>query len=254
MESIAVWVSCGLASAVAAKLTVEKYGATHTIRLVNNPVVEEGADNRRFLAEVERWCGVAIESVTNPAYPECSAEGVWAKRGAMAFPHGAPCTFHLKKEARQLWERDNPMDWHVLGFTADERKRHDNFIFTERSNVIPVLIDAGVTKQDCFDMVSAAGIAAPESYGLGYPNANCRGCVKATSPTYWNLVRKVDPEVFRRRAEQSRQLGVRLVRVNNERIFLDELSPTTLGRPLKMLVMPDCSTFCEERADVDDLV
>lgn len=244
--SIAVWVSCGLASAVAAKLTVERYQFTHVIRLVNNPVVEEGEDNQRFLQEVGEWCGRPIERVVNPKYPDCSAEAVWDHRNAMVFPHGAPCTFHLKKEARQIWERTNKMDWHVLGFTSEERWRHDNFVLTERSNVLPVLIDAGITKQDCYDIVRAAGIRPPEAYGLGYPNANCRGCVKATSPTYWNLVRQVDPEVFARRATQSRRLNVRLVKHKGNRIFLDQLPPDARGRPLRSLVMPDCGSFCEE--------
>ena len=52
------------------------------------------------------------------------------------------------------------------------------------------------------------------------------------------------PEVFDQRAEQSRRLGARLVRVKNERIFLDELDPKAKGRPLK--TMPDCGLFCEE--------
>jgi hypothetical protein len=47
---IAVWFSCGAASAVAAKKTIEKYGDTHHIRIINNPVAEEHEDNRRFLA------------------------------------------------------------------------------------------------------------------------------------------------------------------------------------------------------------
>lgn len=247
-ETIAVWVSCGLASAVAAKLTFERYGATHSIRLVNNPVVEEGPDNRRFLADVAAWCQAPIESVIHPDYPNCSAEEVWDRRGGMAFPHGAPCTVSLKKQARQLWERDNPMDWHVLGFTVEEKGRHDRFVLTERSNVLPVLIDAGITKQDCMDMVIAAGIEPPAAYALGYPNANCRGCVKATSPTYWNLVREVDPEAFASRAAQSRRLGAKLARYKGQRVFLDELPPTATGRPLKSLTMPDCGSFCEEAA------
>ena len=41
METIAVWFSCGAASAVAAKLNVEGYGDTHNILIVNNPVKEE---------------------------------------------------------------------------------------------------------------------------------------------------------------------------------------------------------------------
>ncbi len=246
-ESIAVWVSCGLASAVAAKLTFERYGLTHNIRLVNNPVVEEGPDNRRFLADVATWCDAPIESVIHPDYPNCSAEEVWDRRKAMVFPHGAPCTVHLKKEARQIWERENPMDWHVLGFTAEERGRHDRFVLSERSNVLPVLIDAAITKQDCMDMVIAAGIEPPAAYALGYPNANCRGCVKATSPTYWNLVREVDPEAFASRATQSRRLGVKLARHKGQRVFLDELPAGAVGRSLKSLTMPDCGSFCEER-------
>jgi hypothetical protein len=246
-ETIAVWVSCGLASAVAAKLTFERYGATHSIVLVNNMVREEGADNRRFLADVSRWCEAPIIDVAHPDFPSCSAEEVWDDRKAMSFPHGAPCTLLLKKQARQIWERSNRIDWHVLGFTAEERSRHDRFVLTERSNVLPVLIDAGITKQDCMDIVIAAGIEPPAAYALGYPNANCRGCVKATSPTYWNLVRSADPDVFASRCAQSRRLGVRLVRYRGQRIFLDELPAGSKGRPLKSLRMPDCGTFCEEK-------
>jgi len=83
----------------------------------------------------------------------------------------------------------------------------------------------------------------PEIYGRGFPNANCIGCVKATSPTYWNLVRREFPDVFDQRAEQSRRLGARLVRVRNERIFLDELDPNA-GRDCKMII-PECGAMCE---------
>jgi hypothetical protein len=165
----------------------------------------------------------------------------------MSGPLGAPCTIELKKRARQYWETTNPCDWHVLGFTAEEKTRYDRFILTERPNVIPVLISLNITKQDCVDILQTAGITLPRVYALGYPNANCIGCVKATSPTYWNLVRQKHPEVFERRATQSRQLGARLVRVRNERIFLDELDPTEKGRPLKSMTI-DCGIFCEEQS------
>jgi len=89
------------------------------------------------------------------------------------------------------------------------------------------------------------GIKPPRIYSMGYPNANCIGCVKATSPTYWNHVREMHPDVFDQRAEQSRDLGARLVRVNNERIFLDELSPDAKGKPMKNLDF-ECGLFCEE--------
>ena len=240
---IAVWFSCGAASAAALKLTVDKYGVDN-VYAVNNPVIEEHHDNRRFAEDVANWVGIDIQYAINSKYPLASVVDVFDRRKGMAFPHGAPCTVELKKRARQEWEKSNPVDWHVLGFTVDERNRHDRFVMTERDNVLPILIDANMTKNNCADMIRAAGIKLPEIYGRGFPNANCIGCVKATSPTYWNLVRQEFPEVFDQRAEQSRRLGAKLVRVKNERIFLDELDPKVKGRPLK--TMPDCGLFCEE--------
>ncbi len=245
---IAVWFSCGAASAVAAKRTVEKYGATHDIRVINTPIKEEDEDNRRFLKDVEEWIGITIELATNPKYPTNSAADVWIDRQYMSGIKGAPCTGQLKKEARYIWEEKNKPDYHVMGFTADERHRHELFIVTELPNVIPVLIDCGHTKDDCYRIVNDAGIVLPRSYRQGYNNANCKGCVKATSPTYWNHVRVTDPDVFQERSEQSRSIGkngVRLVRYKGKRIFLDELPEDAKGRPMKKLPSFDCNVFCE---------
>lgn len=246
-DTIAVWFSCGAASAVAARETLDRFSAFCTVRVLNNTVAEEHKDNRRFLRDVETWLGVKIETVKSSKYPKSSAVGVWAKRKFMAGRKGAPCTLELKKNARYEWEKNNHADWHVLGFTADEAKRHKRFILTERKNVLPVLIDAGITKENCFEILNRAGLRLPSIYAKGFPNANCIGCVKASSPTYWNLVRKTFPKVFLSRAEQSRQLGARLVRYKNKRLFLDELDPLAKGRPLKSFVMPECGIFCEEK-------
>lgn len=245
-QRIVVWFSCGAASAVAAKKTIEQYGASNHIDVVYNPVAEEDPDNLRFLSDVETWLGRFVEVFKNPKWPAASAKDVWAKRRFMASPTGAPCTVELKKEARYVWEHANRPDWHVLGFTADEKARHQRFILTERSNVLPVLIDAGLAKAQCVATLTEAGIAPPRVYALGYPNANCIGCVKVTSPTYWNLVRRTHPAVFADRAVQSREIGARLVRVRGERKFLDELLPTDKGRSLKHMNV-DCGIFCEEK-------
>lgn len=252
-DTIAVWFSCGAASAVALKRTVEKYGDVCRIRAVNNPVAEEDEDNRRFLKDVEKWVGVRIEIAANPKYIDCSAVEVWDHRKAMSLPVGAPCTVHLKREARQHWENENNWfsgpggKWIVMGFTAEEKARSDRFQLTERSNLLPVLIDDGVSKEDCYNIVRAASIDLPRIYSMGYPNANCIGCVKASSPTYWNHVRQHHPHVFAERAEQSRRLGAKLVRVNNKRLFLDELDPAATGRPLKSMASVECGIFCEEK-------
>ncbi len=240
---IVVWFSCGVASAVAAKITLNAYSHRDEIRIVNCPVIEEHHDNLRFKLDVEAWLGVPIETATNKKWPKCSAVEVWNKSGFMSNIYGADCTLQLKKEARYQWEAVNKPDWHVLGFTYDEKSRFDRFVANELPNTIPVLIDVQVTKAECFKIIAKAGIKRPAIYDMGYPNANCIGCVKASSPTYWNHVRKMHPEIFAHRAAQSREIGCRLVRVKNKRIFLDELDPKAKGYKMKNF---DCGVFCEE--------
>jgi hypothetical protein len=245
-QTIVVWFSCGAASAVAAKKTIDLYGDRCTIRIVNNPVAEEHEDNRRFLKDVEAWLGYTIEEARNPKFPDASCVTVWEKRQYMSGVQGAPCTAELKKKARQHWESTNKADWLVLGFTAEEKGRAKRFMLTERENLLPVLINQGVTKDDCFDILKKAGLDLPAIYYMGYPNANCIGCVKSTSPTYWNHVRKMHPEVFQERAEQSRRIGAKLVRHKGQRVFLDELPTDARGASMKSMTI-DCGIFCEEK-------
>jgi hypothetical protein len=213
-QTIAVWFSCGAASAVAAKRTIEKYGKTHNVIIVNNPVINEHEDNERFLKDCEKWFGQEIVKATNSKYPSCDIRDVFDKQKYISGVAGAPCTKELKKEARYQFEKENKIDYHVLGFTVEEKGRHERFTKFERENVIPVLIDENLTKGRCFEIILEAGIELPKIYKLGFPNANCIGCVKSQSPKYWNLVRKTFPEIFADRAEQSRRIGCRLVKIH----------------------------------------
>jgi hypothetical protein len=249
--TIAVWFSCGAASAVAAKITVEKYADDCDIRIVNNPVANEDEDNQRFRRDVEAWVGQKFENAINPKYPSCDINDVFADRQYVSGIAGAPCTLELKKEARQHWEavnlfNFNPDNLLVLGFTADknEVRRHERFKLQERDNILPVLINEGITKGDCFRIISEAGLKLPRIYDMGYPNANCIGCVKSASPTYWNHVRKMHPEVFQDRAEVSRKYGARLVKYKGERLFLDELPEDAQCAPMKDMNV-ECGIFCD---------
>lgn len=244
MKTIVVWFSCGAASAVAAKKTIEKYGKTHLIRVVNNPVAEEHEDNQRFLKDCEKWLGIKIETATNSKFPDYSIYDVFKSRRYISGIAGAPCTQELKKKARQEWEAKNAHDEIVLGFTADEVKRHERFCLTER-NVLPVLIELGITKSDCFEIIKNAGIELPKIYSLGFPNANCIGCVKSTSGAYWNLVKREFPAQFDVIARLSREIGCRLIRSKGQRYFLDELTVEMNGRQKRNI---ECGIFCEERS------
>jgi PP-loop superfamily ATP-utilizing enzyme len=243
-KTIVVWFSCGAASAVAAFKTIEKYGENNKIILVNNPVIEEDSDNLRFLKDCEKWLNKKIVFAKNTKIKTISAVEVWENVKYMSNRYGAPCTTKLKKEARYEYEKKVNIDFHVLGYTVDEKHRHERFIKYERDNVLSVLIDFNLTKKDCFKIIEDAGIKLPEVYYLGYPNANCIGCVKASSPTYWNHVRKMHPKIFKERAEQSRRLGAKLAEYKGKRIFLDELNPDAKGYKMKS---HECGIFCNTK-------
>lgn len=148
---------------------------------------------------------------------------------------------HLKKEVRQDFER--PTDTHVFGYCAEEQGRWDAFLDANNIQAVAPLIDRGLEHRDALAMVEQAGIVLPAMYLLNYHHNNCKGCVKSSGAGYWNKIRADFPLVFHRRAEQSRRLGVRLVKVDDERIFLDEL-PTGVGRYQDEPEI-QCGIFCE---------
>jgi hypothetical protein len=240
-KTIAVWFSCGAASACAAKMTIDLYGKNNEILIVNNPIAEEDEDNRRFLKDIEEYIQHPIIESKNINFPNSSIVEVFDKRKFMSGIGGAPCTLELKKQARYQFEVNHNIDFHVLGFTLDEWKRQWNFNRGERANTLPVLISELMTKDDCFRMLRKDKIQLPNIYNLGFPNANCIGCVKSSSPTYWNLVREKFPVVFEQRSEQSRKIGAKLVKLKGKRIFLDELKPTDTGGKIKSW---ECGIFC----------
>ena len=216
---VVVWFSCGAPSAVCAKLMTEKYGDDCIVAYCDVSH-DEHPDNMRFLRDVERWIGSPVTILRSEKYSDI--DDVFKRTRYMAGIAGARCTTELKKSVRHKFQR--PDDVHVFGFTADERARAKQL---ENNNpelyLEHPLIDSGLTRQDCLETIYRAGIELPAMYRMGYEHNNCRGCVKATSPKYWNKIRRDFPEVFDARAKRSRDIGARLVRYNGERIFLDEL-------------------------------
>lgn len=218
---VVAWFSCGAASAVASKLAVDKYGDKCFV-VYCDTLSAEHPDNERFLRDVERWLGRKIEVIRSSKY--ASVDDVFEKTRFMAGRHGARCTAEMKKLPRELFQRET--DTHIFGFTREEHRRAAEFdVRNPALHTRWLLIDNGISKQDCLNRLSAAGIALPQMYALGFEHNNCIGCVKSTSPGYWNRVRRLFPEVFERRARVSREIGARLVRVSGSRVFLDELSP-----------------------------
>lgn len=200
----------------------------------------EHEDNARFFLDCERWFGRRIIRLRSEDYAD--TWDVWEKRKYLAGISGAPCTVELKVKPRLAFQL--PTDIHVFGYTADkpdaDRASRLKDTYPELTIKTP-LIDRGLTKEACLDMVQRAGIKLPPMYALGFQNNNCIPCVKATSPAYWALVRQHFPEKFDRMAKLSRELDVRLCRINDERRFIDEIPddwPTTDP------IQPSCDFLC----------
>lgn len=239
MKRTIVWFSCGAASAVAAQYAVEVCSSFSEVHVVYcDTSKDEHEDNIRFMADIEKWIGQKIETIRSTKYQTC--DEVYEDTAYMSGIKGARCTMELKRLPRLKYQQEG--DTHVFGFTNDEQDRIEEF---EKNNpfikCLWILRDHGITKQDCFKKLKHAGIALPEMYLLGFKNNNCKGCVKATSPGYWNKTRVVFPDVFELRAKRSRELGVRLVRVQGKRLFLDELPFDAKGNWKDLVVEEDVS-------------
>jgi hypothetical protein len=63
---ILVWFSCGAASAVAAKMAVDKYPDCEV--LYCDTLAYEHPDNMRFLKDVEKWIGKEIKLLKSTKY------------------------------------------------------------------------------------------------------------------------------------------------------------------------------------------
>lgn len=235
--------SCGAASAVATKLALAQYGATHDVQIINAFIKQEHEDNRRFLEDCEKWFGRPITVLRDEKYGASTIE-VFRRRQYMKGPQGAPCTTQLKRKLLDGWKQ--PGDVIVFGFTAEEADRLDDF--RERNPGKPViapLIDAGLGKEDCKAMVERAGIQLPLMYRMGYDNANCIGCVKG-GEGYWRAIREDFPEQFEELARVQEEIGqgayIFRNRETNERYSLRDIPPGVARRNDKL---PSCSFFCE---------
>ncbi len=234
-----VWWSTGAASAVAARLILREQPDAIIARCETS---NEDEDNHRFEADMVRLLNRPITILKSDEY--ASVPDVWRKRRYMSGINGAPCTVEMKVAPRLAFQR--PDDIHVFGYTEDDadverfRRLKDNY--PELTARAP-LIERGITKAACLSIVSSWGIALPRSYAMGFPNANClqSGCVKATSPNYWALMRKQFPDRFAETAALARELDVRLTRIKDERRFIDEIP---VNWPITEAIAPSCDFLC----------
>lgn len=240
---IVVQFSCGAALAVAGKLALAQYGATHDVQLLNAYLANEHQDNRRFLTDCEAWYGRPITVLRDEKYG-ADVLNVFRRERYMKGRAGAPCTKLLKRRLLDAWKQ--PGDVMVFGYTAEEADRLEDF--RERNPDRPViapLIERGLGKDDCKAIIARAGIELPAMYRLGYENANCIGCVKG-GEGYFRAIRQDFPEEFEALCLVQDELGPGSYLFRNrhtgERFSLRELPDGPIRRNESL---PACSFFCE---------
>lgn len=240
-ERMICWFSCGAPSACAAREAIKRYGNHYEVVVVNcDTRSSEHPDNYRFSEQIGEWLGVPIVYIKSDQFS--TVDDVFEKTRYMAGVRGARCTTELKKIPRLRFAA--PDDWHVFGLALDELPRIKRFESRNPDMKLKwILVESRLRRRDCLAIIRKAGIKLPEMYRLGFDNNNCPGCVKASSPWYWDKIRTEFPDVFARRCKQSRELGVRLVEIrHHEHIFLDELpkGPFRKGSSENMSCGPEC--------------
>lgn len=228
------WLSAGVSSFIAG------YIAGNVDQFIYIDVGDQHPDSMRFIKDCEK---VLNKNVLILRSSFKNVEEVCRKKKAVNTPHGAPCTFELKKKVRLKWEHDNPDEYtYIWGFDKEEKTRAERMrrSFPEYTHEFP-LIDAGISKEEAHGILKKLGIRRPEMYDLGYPNNNCVGCLKG-GMGYWNKIRKDFPEVFEKRAKMERDLCHTIL--NGQ--YLDELDPE---RGRNKIIIESCSLLCEELID-----
>jgi hypothetical protein len=193
------------------------------------------------LKDCEKWFGKDVTRIKSEQY--ASTWDVWEKRRYLAGVSGAPCTSELKFIPRLNFQM--PSDTHTFGYTNDKsdvtRAKRMLNTYPDMKQRHP-LIEYKLDKQSCLAMIINAGIEPPVMYALGFQNNNCIPCVKATSPSYWALVRKQFPAEFERMVNLSRELNVKLTRIKGERAFIDDIPA---DHPTTDPIAPACDFLCQ---------
>jgi len=227
------WFSAGVSSAVATKLMIENVD-----KIIYQHIDDQEDDTLRFVRDCETWFGKPIEIIQSPLK---SVNNACRYRAYVNGIRGAACSRMLKRMLRVEWEREHRFFntfRYVWGMDTKEADRANRITddMREDQHEFP-LIERKLSKTDAHGILREARIKRPRMYDMGYPNNNCRGCVKG-GKGYWNKIRVDMPEVFKARSVMERDIGGSCINGT----FLDELDPE-VGRDCK-IIMQECGAMC----------
>jgi hypothetical protein len=199
------------------------------------------------LRDIEALTSIKIAVFRSADYS--SPLDVWTRRRFIRGPRGAICTSELKRMVlRDEWTLEHD---HVFGFDVTEAARLARIQDNERPfRIRSLLIERGLTKENCFQILQDRGVRLPEMYRLGYANANCIGCPKG-GKGYWNKIRRDFPDHFAAVAALQRELGPGSAFWENpdgSRLMLDDLPPSAGDHVAPSM---QCDMFCTDLAGLE---
>ncbi len=189
---VVVRFSCGVPSAVTAKLAIAQFGADN-VEIVRNDTRSEHPDNERFMQDCEVWFGKRVTVLASDEYQDIW--DVYRRERFIVSHQGAKCRGVLKMAP--FYDFYRPTDLLLFGYTADRRDAERAIRLKSGSAELMrfPLIERGLTRSDCMAMIDRVGIEIPMMYRLGFTNNNCLGCPKG-GMGYWNLIRVHFPGHF----------------------------------------------------------
>lgn len=158
------WFSCGVMSAVATKLALDKYPNAEVYYIDTG---SEHPDNVRFLKNIEEWIGKKIIVLKNKKYKDHF--DVIERTGYINGPAGARCTVELKKSVRFKLEKElGNWTYQIFGFDNVKLDRAKRFRieYPDAKAIFP-LIEKDLSKANCIAILNEAGLRIPEMYHLG---------------------------------------------------------------------------------------
>jgi hypothetical protein len=206
-DKIIAWWSGGITSAVTCKLCIELYGLEN-IEIIFIDTFNEDEDTYRFKKDCEVWYGKEIQTITGIGDKYKSIQEVWLKHKSLNVANGAVCSSELKRQVREVWQKNNSFKHQAFGFELDEVKRAKSMTLNHpKAKAIYPLLLYGFSKKDCIKIVQDAGLEVPRMYQLGFLNNNCfkTGCVQG-GIGYWQKMKREFPDKFNSMADMEHKL------------------------------------------------
>jgi hypothetical protein len=199
-----VFFSSGIASWVAARRVVERYGTDSTTLVFADTGIED-PDNYRFLHEAASDVGAPLVFLKDGRTPW----DVFKDDRFLGNTRLATCSKRLKQEVcrRYIDSLQGPITVY-LGIDGMESHRIPAIQkgYEPYAVDFPLCWDPWLTRPDFFALAEARKLAPPRLYTLGFSHANCGGfCVKAGHSAFKHLL-EVFPDRFKYHEKREEEL------------------------------------------------